>query len=119
MEAHLPVSSIFTLFVFPFSRCERHPQRPIASCCATQASAPEWPSADKTHVLRVFCIVPESSGGESTAERRIPALELFVLSKVLWAKFEEFFPANLGGKIKALWPHYRVKFSRGQVPPVQ
>jgi transcriptional regulator with XRE-family HTH domain len=52
-------------------------------------------------------------------ERRVPDLELFVLSKVLGAKFEDFFPANLGGKIKALWPHYRVKFSRGQVPPVQ
>ena len=52
-------------------------------------------------------------------ERRVPDLELFVLSKVLGAKFEDFFPANLGGKIKVLWPHYRVKFSRGQVPPVQ
>jgi len=24
----------------------------------------------------------------------------------------------LRGKIKALWPHYRVKLSRGQLPPV-
>jgi hypothetical protein len=50
-------------------------------------------------------------------ERRVPDLELFVLSKVLGAKFEDFFPANLAAKIKMLWPHYRVKLSRGQVPP--
>jgi hypothetical protein len=45
-------------------------------------------------------------------------VELFVLSKVLGAKLEELFPANLGGKIKAMWPHYRVKLSRGQLPPI-
>jgi transcriptional regulator with XRE-family HTH domain len=51
-------------------------------------------------------------------ERRVPDLELFVLAEVLDAKFEDFFPAELRGKIKALWPHYRVKLSRGQLPPV-
>ena len=51
-------------------------------------------------------------------ERRVPDMELFVLSKVLGAKLEEFFAANLWGKIKAMWPHYRVKLSRGQLPPV-
>jgi len=51
-------------------------------------------------------------------ERRVPDLELFVLSRVLGAEFEDFFPSNLTGKIKALWPHYRAKLSRGQVPPV-
>lgn len=49
--------------------------------------------------------------------RRVPDLELFVLSKVLDAKFEDLFPQNLRRKIKALWPQYRVKLSRGQVPP--
>jgi transcriptional regulator with XRE-family HTH domain len=50
-------------------------------------------------------------------ERRVPDLELYVLSRVLNAKLEDFFPQNLRGKVKALWPHYRVKLSRGQVPP--
>ena len=49
--------------------------------------------------------------------RRVPDLELFVLVKVLNAKFEDLFPQNLSGSIKALCPHYRVKLSRGQVPP--
>ena len=52
-------------------------------------------------------------------DRRVPDLELFVLGKVLDAKLEDLFPQNLRGKIKALWSHYRVKLSRGQVPPVQ
>jgi transcriptional regulator with XRE-family HTH domain len=49
--------------------------------------------------------------------RRVPDLELFVLGKVLDVKMEDLFPPNLRGKIKALWPHYRVKLSRGQLPP--
>jgi DNA-binding XRE family transcriptional regulator len=51
-------------------------------------------------------------------ERRVPDLELFVLSNVLGADFGEFFPPNLRAKVKSLWPHYRAKLSRGQVPPV-
>jgi transcriptional regulator with XRE-family HTH domain len=49
--------------------------------------------------------------------RRVPDLELFVLAEALDARLEDLFPRNLRGKIKALWPHYRVKLSRGQVPP--
>jgi transcriptional regulator with XRE-family HTH domain len=49
--------------------------------------------------------------------RRVPDLELFVLAKVLNAEFDDFFPQNLRGKLKLLWPQYRVKLSRGQVPP--
>jgi transcriptional regulator with XRE-family HTH domain len=52
-------------------------------------------------------------------ERRVPDLELFVLANVLDAKFEDLFPKDLRGKIKALWPHYRIKLSRGQLPPRQ
>jgi transcriptional regulator with XRE-family HTH domain len=52
-------------------------------------------------------------------ERRVPDLELFVLAGVLNVKFEDLFPKDLRGKIKALWPHYRVKLSRGQLPPKQ
>jgi transcriptional regulator with XRE-family HTH domain len=51
-------------------------------------------------------------------ERRVPDLELFVLAEVLDAKFEDFFPTDLRGKIKALWPLYRIKLSRGQLPPI-
>jgi transcriptional regulator with XRE-family HTH domain len=50
-------------------------------------------------------------------DRRVPDLELFVLARVLEVTADELFPRNLRGKIKALWPHYRVKLSRGQVPP--
>lgn len=50
-------------------------------------------------------------------ERRVPDLELFVLADVLDAKLEDLFPKDLRGKIKALWPLYRIKLSRGQLPP--
>jgi transcriptional regulator with XRE-family HTH domain len=50
-------------------------------------------------------------------ERRIPDLELFVLADVLGTKTDELFPKELRGKIRALWPHYRIKLSRGQLPP--
>ena len=50
-------------------------------------------------------------------ERRIPDLELFVLADVLGARLDDLFPKDLRGKIKALWPLYRVKLSRGQLPP--
>jgi transcriptional regulator with XRE-family HTH domain len=50
-------------------------------------------------------------------DRRVPDLELFILADVLKVKLDDLFPKHLRGKIKALWPHYRVKLSRGQVPP--
>ena len=50
--------------------------------------------------------------------RRVPDLELFVLADVLDTKLDDLFPQNIRGKIKALWPQYRVKLSRGQLPPV-
>ncbi|MGD0813929.1 MAG: helix-turn-helix transcriptional regulator [Verrucomicrobiota bacterium] len=50
-------------------------------------------------------------------DRRVPDLELFVLAKVLGVKTDELFPPVLRGKIKELGPRYRVKLSRGQVPP--
>jgi transcriptional regulator with XRE-family HTH domain len=51
--------------------------------------------------------------------RRVPDLELFVLAKVLEVTVDELFPRNLRAKLKDLWPHYRVKLSRGQIPPRQ
>lgn len=51
------------------------------------------------------------------ARRRVPDLELFVLTKVLGAKYEDLFPRNLRSRIKELWPEYRAKLSRGQIPP--
>ncbi len=50
-------------------------------------------------------------------ERRVPDLELLVLADVLDAKLEDLFPKDVRGKFKALWPLYRVKLSRGQLPP--
>jgi len=43
-----------------------------------------------------------------------PDLELFVLAKVLEVTADDLFPGNLRVKIKTLWPHYRVKLSRGR-----
>lgn len=50
--------------------------------------------------------------------RRVPDVELFVVAKVLGVKSDDLFPRNLRGKVKELGPHYRVKLSRGQVPPI-
>jgi len=50
-------------------------------------------------------------------DRRVPDLELFVLADVLDARLEDLFPKDIRGKIRALWPQYRVKLSRGQLPP--
>jgi transcriptional regulator with XRE-family HTH domain len=49
--------------------------------------------------------------------RRVPDLELFVLAKILGVKADDLFPRNLRGRVKQLAPQYRVKLSRGQVPP--
>ncbi|MGP8019908.1 MAG: hypothetical protein ACLPRE_02795, partial [Limisphaerales bacterium] len=54
-----------------------------------------------------------------TQGRRVPDLELFVVADVLGAKLEDLFPKDTRGKIKALWPLYRIKLSRGQLPPKQ
>jgi transcriptional regulator with XRE-family HTH domain len=50
-------------------------------------------------------------------DRRVPDLELFVVARVLGVKIDDLFPRALRGKIKELAPYYRVKLSRGQVPP--
>lgn len=49
--------------------------------------------------------------------RRIPDMELFVLARILGVKTDELFPRNLRSKAKQLAPYFRVKLSRGQVPP--
>lgn len=50
--------------------------------------------------------------------RRVPDLELLVLARVLGIKSDQLFPRDLRGKkLKELWPFYRAKLSRGQVPP--
>jgi hypothetical protein len=49
--------------------------------------------------------------------RRVPDLELFVVAKVLGVRVDELFSHILRREIKALAPKYRVKLSRGQVPP--
>lgn len=50
-------------------------------------------------------------------ERRVPDVELFVFAEVLGVPTNDLFPRNLRKQIKTLWPQYRVKLSRGQVPP--
>jgi transcriptional regulator with XRE-family HTH domain len=50
-------------------------------------------------------------------ERRVPDVELFVFAQVLGVSADDWFPRNLRKQIKTLWPQYRVKLSRGQVPP--
>ena len=52
-------------------------------------------------------------------ERRGPDVELFVFANVLGVSADDLFPPNLRKQIKTLWPQYRVKLSRGQVPPKQ
>ena len=50
-------------------------------------------------------------------DRRVPDLELFVVAKVMDVKIDDLFPRNLRGKVREFGSLYRVKFSRGQVPP--
>lgn len=59
----------------------------------------------------------ESVTRMENGDRRIPDLELFVVAKVLGVKTDDLFPRNLRGKVREFGPLYRVKFSRGQVPP--
>jgi hypothetical protein len=54
-----------------------------------------------------------------TQGRRVPDLELYVLATALGVTIDELFPENLGGEIANLWPIYRTKLSRGQIPPGQ
>jgi transcriptional regulator with XRE-family HTH domain len=78
-----------------------------------------WTQSQLTVKLQLFGwdTSQDSVSRLENQDRRVPDLELFVLGKVLDATFEDFFPPHLQGKIKALCPHYRVKLSRGQVPP--
>lgn len=59
----------------------------------------------------------ESVTSLENQRRRVPDLELFVLAKILGVKLEELFPRQIRAKIKGLWPSYRAKLSRGQLPP--
>jgi hypothetical protein len=45
-------------------------------------------------------------------------LELFIIAKILGVRTDDLYPRALRGKVKELAPHYRVKLSRGQVPPL-
>jgi len=59
----------------------------------------------------------ESVTRMETQDRRVPDLEMFVVAAALGVTSDELFPRSLRGKIKRLYPSYRVKLSRGQVPP--
>jgi len=58
----------------------------------------------------------ESVTSLENQQRRIPDLELFILAKVLGVKADDLFPRILRRKLKDLYPQYRVKLSRGQIP---
>ncbi|MGH7978936.1 MAG: helix-turn-helix domain-containing protein [Limisphaerales bacterium] len=49
-------------------------------------------------------------------QRRVPDLELFLLARILGVKMENLFPRVTPGKLRELYPQYRVKLSRGQIP---
>lgn len=59
----------------------------------------------------------ESVTSLENQRRRVPDLELFVLARVLGVKLEDLFPRQLRTSIRDLWPSYRAKLSRGQLPP--
>ena len=48
--------------------------------------------------------------------RRVPDLELFILARVLGVKMDDLIPRHVRGRLKELYPQYRVKLSRGQIP---
>jgi len=58
----------------------------------------------------------ESVSSLENQQRRVPDLELFLIARILGAKMEDLFPRNVRGKLKELFPQYRAKLSRGQIP---
>jgi transcriptional regulator with XRE-family HTH domain len=58
----------------------------------------------------------ESVTSLENAQRRVPDLELYVLARVLGVRTDSLFPRGIGAKLKGLYPQYRVKLSRGQIP---
>lgn len=58
----------------------------------------------------------ESVTSLENEQRRVPDLELLIIARILGVKMEELFPRNVKGKLKELFPHYRVKLARGQIP---
>jgi transcriptional regulator with XRE-family HTH domain len=58
----------------------------------------------------------ESVTSLENQQRRVPDLELFILARILGVKMEHLIPRGIGGKLKGLYPQYRVKLSRGQMP---
>ena len=51
--------------------------------------------------------------------RRVADLEGFLIAKVLGVKSDDLLARSLRTKLRELGPHYRVKLSRGQVPPAK
>ncbi len=58
----------------------------------------------------------ESVTSLENQQRRVPDLELYILARVLGAKMDDLIPRNIRGKLNELYPQYRVKLSRGQIP---
>ncbi|HWX22416.1 MAG TPA: helix-turn-helix transcriptional regulator [Candidatus Binatia bacterium] len=49
--------------------------------------------------------------------RRVPDLELFALARILGVRTDDLFPRDTRKRLREFGPEYRVKLSRGQVPP--
>jgi transcriptional regulator with XRE-family HTH domain len=58
----------------------------------------------------------ESVSSLENQQRRVPDLELFLIAKILGARMEELFPKGIRGKMRELFPQYRIKLARGQIP---
>ncbi len=52
-----------------------------------------------------------------TQERRVTDLEVLILAMVLGVKTDELYPRGLRSRVEEIAPEFRVKLSRGQVPP--
>jgi transcriptional regulator with XRE-family HTH domain len=77
-----------------------------------------WTQTDLAVKLQLFGwdTSRESVTSLENMQRRVPDLELFILARVLGTKMDNLFPRGIGGKLKDLYPQYRVKLSRGQIP---
>ena len=79
----------------------------------------QWTQSDLAAKLQLagWDTSRESVAKLENQRRRVPDLELFLVARVLGVKADNLIPPNVRVKIKELGPHYRVKLSRGQVPP--
>src|SRR5205807_10634131 len=78
-----------------------------------------WTQGDLAAKLQLFGwdTSRESVTRLENQDRRVADAELFVVAKILSVKTDDLFPRSFRGRARELAPEYRVKLSRGQVPP--